>query len=311
MFVTSSDATYTFEIIKTYNMKIYIQILLTLFPMIAFSQQESTEKKAFIELNERAGFYEVNNRYQLLNDTIYHADPGFLINPNYDVKRIGDEDYVVFTYPDYTKNFTQYSGATRVLEVNATESDTNPIHIEILTKTTTDKGKDSANCINGKRLAILKKDFDLLKKTVLYSINFLRNRNYNFSFGILTVPFKLRPKVNDTTNFNITTDITLGPYFGFTKRISKRRRYYLTVPLTAGLSFININTNNTSNVLSKNELGIVPGITWSSGLIVQLEDFNIGFVVGQDFASGVGDRWIYNKQVWFSFAIGYNFLNQK
>jgi hypothetical protein len=115
----------------------------------------------------------------------------------------------------------------------------------------------------------------------------------------------------DTTNFNLTTDVTLGPYIGLTKRLSKRNPFYVTVPATLGLSFININNNTTSNQIMNEEIGVVPGISWSSGLVFQFDNFNLGFVFGKDYASGIGDDWIYQGKTWYSFAIGYSFLNEE
>ncbi|MCE7926311.1 MAG: hypothetical protein DYG98_24975 [Haliscomenobacteraceae bacterium CHB4] len=50
-----------------------------------------------------------------------------------------------------------------------------------------------------------------------------------------------------------------------------------------------------------------PGITWSTGFIFQFDKFNIGFLLGKDYASGIGDQWIYQDKMWYSFAIGYSF----
>lgn len=208
----------------------------------------------------------------------------------YDIKKIGDKEYVIARYPPFTKG---HLGMRR--QELPKEMSQEPVHKEL-----TD--------LNGKVLAIEKTEFDLLKKSDYYSINFLRLSNYNFSSGFLTVPFKLRPS-KDSLKSSITTDITLGPYFGITKRIASKRRYYLTIPANLGLSYININNNNTTNI-KNNDIGVVPGISWATGLIFQLEDFNIGFLLGKDYASGIGNKWIYNKELWYSFAIGYNFLKQ-
>lgn len=282
--------------------KIYLYLIFLVLSSPLFSQQ-GDERKKYIEINERASFMEVNQKYELLGNIAYHTNTGFLIYPDYDIIEINNEEYVVFSYPDF-KNGTQYSTATGARVTLAVGQ--SPLHIDIV-------GKDSAGntiYINGKKLAIQKAKFDQLSKTDHYNISWKQPRNYSLSFGVLTVPFKLRPKI-DSTNFKMTTDVTLGPYVGLTKRISSKRRYYLTIPATLGLSFINIDNDNTSNVSFDSDIGVVPGFTWSTGLIFQLEDFNIGFVLGQDFASGVGDKWRYNKEIWYSFAIGYNFLNQK
>jgi hypothetical protein len=271
-------------------------ILLT--TLTGFTQQE---KVTSIELNGRIECFEVSSRYQLLKDTVYHLNSGLRINPEYDVKRIEQEDYVIFTYPDF-HNGKQY---IRDDGISMKYSEGCPVNVDLVQII-----DDTIAAINGKTLAVKKTEFDLVKKTTYYSVSFCKWKNYNFSSGIMTIPFKLRPKI-DTIEFNVTTDITLGGYFGLTKRISTYKRYYITLPATLGLSYINVTNNNTSNIIKDNATGVVPGFTWSSGIIFQLEDFNIGFVLGQDFASGVGDKWIYNGKLWYSFAIGYNFLSQK
>jgi len=282
-----------------------------------FSQQE---RMTSIELNSRTSFYEVTPRYQLLIDTVYHMNSGFRINPEYDVIRIKidkeEEEYVIFTYPPFNKNKNgQQVNNDKKAKTNRNGEKKSIGQDDHLSNYPVNKElfqikSDTTIAINGKTFAMKKSDFDLINKTTFYSVSFKKWRNYNFSSGIMTVPFKLRPKI-DTTNFNLTTDITLGAYFGLTKRISSHKRNYITIPVTLGLSYININDNNTSNVIKDNSITVVPGITWSSGIVFQIEDFNIGLVFGQDYASSVGDKWLYNGEIWYSFAIGYNFLTQK
>ena len=282
-----------------------LTITLLLTAVSAFSQQE---KKTSIKLNDRTKFVEITPSRQLLNDTIYHMNSGFRIDPEFDVERIGDEDYVIFTYPDFKYNGIQLvRDISSLRNMKADSLVVNSVHKELI-----ERINDSLTiAINGKTFAMKKTEFDLVNQTIYYSISFKEWENYNFSSGLMTVPFKLRGKLNDSTEFNLTTDITIGGYFGITKRISPSRRNYITIPATLGISYININDNNTSNVKEDNTIGVVPGITWSTGIIFQLEDFNIGFVLGQDYASSVGNKWIYNGQRWYSFAIGYNFLTQK
>ena len=55
---------------------------------------------------------------------------------------------------------------------------------------------------------------------------------------------------------------------------------------------------------------IVPGFTFGSGLIFQINQYEFGLVGGWDFGTGsAGSDWIYNEKPWVSFAIGYSFLN--
>lgn len=127
--------------------------------------------------------------------------------------------------------------------------------------------------------------------------------------GQLTVPFKIRPKAEHGT-FRLTTDVTLGAFIGVTKRLSDKKEHYLTIPMTAGLTFININNNNTSLEFAAadgGETDVVPGLSWSSGLILQFDQYNLGLLFGKDYASEVGDQWLYHRQWWWSFGLGFSF----
>lgn len=166
--------------------------------------------------------------------------------------------------------------------------------------------RKSIKGISGMKIIIPYDEFIKIDKDTLYNTTMFSKRNWRLTTGVLTVPFKLRPAIEDK-NFTMSTDATIGPYLGVTKRINKRNPYYLTIPATLGLTFVNINDNTTSNVESDPNIGVVPAITWSTGLILQLNKFDVGFVLGQDFASDVGDQWIYQGKLWYSFAIGYSF----
>ena len=132
-------------------------------------------------------------------------------------------------------------------------------------------------------------------------------QNIDFTGGQLTLPFKIRPKA-DTRSFRLTTDVTVGAYVGITKRLSTTRNFSLTIPLAAGLTFINLNDNNTSLDLALQEAEVVPGLTWCTGLILQLEKYNLGFMLGKDYASEVGNQWMYHRKIWWSFGIGFTFM---
>lgn len=126
----------------------------------------------------------------------------------------------------------------------------------------------------------------------------------------MTIPFKIRPKAEHST-FRLTTDVTLGAYIGLSKRISEKKEYFMTVPLTAGLTFINISEDNTSLDLameSGDSADVVPGLSWSSGIILQLESYNFGLIFGKDYAGEIGNQWMYHRKWWWSFGIGFSFV---
>ena len=131
-----------------------------------------------------------------------------------------------------------------------------------------------------------------------------------FTGGQLTLPFKIRPKA-ETESFRLTTDVTVGGFVGMTKRLSSVKEIFLTIPLAAGLTFINLNNDNTFLDKSVQEAEVVPGITWSTGLILQLEKYSLGFMLGKDYASEVGNQWKYHGRVWWSFGIGFTFVREE
>ena len=126
--------------------------------------------------------------------------------------------------------------------------------------------------------------------------------------GQMTLPFKIRPKA-ETKSFRLTTDVTVGAYIGLTKQLSDKKNYRLIIPLAAGLTFVNLNDGNTTLDQPLVEAEVVPGLTWSTGIILQLEQYSLGLMFGKDYASEVGNQWNYHRRIWWSFGIGFAFFN--
>ena len=295
--------------------------------------QNDDGKKVELQIKERIPFYSVNDRYNLIKDTIYHADDGFRVFSGYDIEKAKDgKEYVIFRYPNWKgkSQIIEKTGAQQekflldsvflesikgLYDADSTKSKIyqqildslnilseietlkKPVHVDIVGR-------------NGLKLALPKIDFEKLKHEGkiddVYSLKW--RHSTKLASGFMTIPFKLRPK-QDSVNFNMTTDITLGAYIGLKKRISRKGNNFIVLPATLGLSYINVGNNETSNVNTEDNSSVVPGWTWSTGLVFDLNGFNIGFVLGQDFASGVGEDWLYNKKLWYSFSIGYSFFN--
>lgn len=315
-------------------MKNYLIILFLGILSIKSYGQNNDGKKVQLEFKKRVSFYSVDDRYQLIKDTIYHANDGFRVFSGYDSNIAQDgKEYVIFTYPEWKdgvqeKNRIDYEQQklkdSLFLESvkNLYQNDSTKVEIyneiidslSVLAKNESEKKPVHVNIYkrNGLKIAMLKTDFEKITDTEMvedvYSLKW--KHSTKLASGFMSVPFKLRPK-QDSINFNITTDVTLGAYIGIKKRISRKGNNYIVLPATLGLSYINVGNNETSNVNTENNSSFVPGITWSSGVVFDLNGFNIGLVFGQDFASGVGNDWLYHKKMWYSFSIGYSFFNNK
>ncbi|MFN0013166.1 MAG: hypothetical protein ACKVU2_01345 [Saprospiraceae bacterium] len=134
-------------------------------------------------------------------------------------------------------------------------------------------------------------------------------KNLYITGGQLTLPFKIRPKL-ETQSFRLTTDVTVGAYIGLSKRLSEKKRHSITIPFAAGLTFVNLHNGNTLLDTKLDEAEVVPGITWCVGAIIQLEQYSIGLMFGQDYASDIGNQWEHHGQMWWSFGVGFSFARK-
>jgi hypothetical protein len=170
---------------------------------------------------------------------------------------------------------------------------------------------------------------DSLTNTTTLKIALRRYARWGFASGILAAPFKVRPggrtltnsagADSTTTSMTLSTDISIGAYLAPRYTISRRRNLHLLVPFHAGLAFINLTSNNTYAGAAKDKVPkadqgdqLVPGISVASGLILDINSFEVAFLFGWDWASGaLGKNWLYqpgnDSRPWLSFGIGYSF----
>ncbi len=260
-----------------------------LFAKLLFSQNDNgydVPRYFQLNMNQTAEFYEIDEFRKIQKDTVFEAGEYFVLKTKSE-KIIDGVSYLIIEFPDFTGKLQR----GKEPKSSIAGSSTGPVYINL--------SKD----YNGKLLCIQKGEFDKLRFTKIY------NRKVHLTGGLLTLPFKFRSKVNDTPR-SMTTDVTLGPYIGARMRLLKKSDFFLTVPLTAGLTFINVNDSNTNpNNPQSNDNAIVPGFTLGSGLVFQLNKYEIGFIGGWDWGTGkAGSEWIYDAKPWISFAIGYSFL---
>jgi hypothetical protein len=126
--------------------------------------------------------------------------------------------------------------------------------------------------------------------------------------GQLTLPFKIRQQPENAA-FRMTTDVTLGAFVGLRQQFAGKQHVSVTVPVTGGLTFINLDNDNVSVERSREGTEVVPGLSWGTGLILQLEQYTIGLMLGKDYASEVGNQWAHHGKLWWSFGIGFSFAH--
>ena len=266
---------------------------MTILTNFAFSQNGTDngyDVVRYLQLkpNSVAKFYEIDDRGNIQPDTIFIASEFFVFKIFY-TDKIDGKDYVIIKYPDFKGKTNSGNVKLKFISV-AEEKQNGAVRVEL------------SDMYNGKTLCIDQEDFEKLSTINIY------RRNIHITGGILTLPFKFRRSIGQTPS-SMTTDVTLGPYIGARIRLAKKSNFFLTIPVTLGLTFINVNSNNTNPVNSTQDNAIIPGFTFGGGLIFQINQFEFGLVTGWDFGTGkAGTDWIYNKKNWVSFAIGYSFL---
>lgn len=157
----------------------------------------------------------------------------------------------------------------------------------------------------------------------LFSVATSDLKDYNkvwqqgLSWSTLILPIKYRPdtELNGTKYERaFTTDISIGPFFGYKFKTGKFYDQYVKIGAFAGPSLISFPTTVTpnngsieqSNVTNDNLIGFSFG--W--GIVYQFNKLQIGIVNGKDYLGGERSKeWQYDGKNWFSFAIGYKFSN--
>jgi hypothetical protein len=137
-------------------------------------------------------------------------------------------------------------------------------------------------------------------------------RTGGLTTGTLLLPIKFRGQLykNETKYpWELSTDIGVGEYFGYRAPIGRTQPIYANLITTLGLSTLQVGPDNSD---PEGGSATLVGLTASAGVIFQVNDLQLGFVFGRDFAPGsVGAAWIYNEENWVAFSIGLKFLSNE
>lgn len=163
-----------------------------------------------------------------------------------------------------------------------------------------------------------KKDFKIIDD--LFSITGPKRFNKVFQQGVtigtLFLPIKLRPGLTITKDGSMdkvehkrefSTDISVGPFMGYKYHIGEYYNQFVKFGVFAGPSLIKLTSKNQQNG-EEGDTNIL-GFSWGGGLAGEFKNFQAGFIIGWDYVSGESAKsWIYDKKVWFSIGIGFNFF---
>ncbi|OEK08925.1 hypothetical protein A8C32_14595 [Flavivirga aquatica] len=134
-------------------------------------------------------------------------------------------------------------------------------------------------------------------------------------WSAVTVPFAIRPKLNDTIGSKVTTDLKIGASFSYNYNLEffKNRRlkakksvYGISAGLGFGFSKVTLDESSTSlanKPITKEEDGLAFFI--GPGIGINLKGFQIFGIMAWDI--GITDnvkKWNYNKERYFGIGLG-------
>ena len=242
------------------------------------------------------------------------------------VERNGN-DYLIFADDTLSPNFQDYRKLNYQVyfrKINIPEKDVNGVKYQLITipgnnkKEDVDKVQllpDGSKFYPRAGKTVGEPDYDenfWIAVDVIDSeteTEYYKYANDVFS-GLLTAPFKYRLKAGNAPEAIIDGDFNIAPFIGWKWRVSSIRPFYIAPFGFAGVTSLNYNSANNSNIMDPNKLENGTGLTYGAGLSFKFGDLSPGFIVGWDKGFGdLGSGFKYNDKPWISFSINYDFFS--
>ncbi len=104
-------------------------------------------------------------------------------------------------------------------------------------------------------------------------------------------------------------DFNIAPFIGWKWRLSSARPFYIAPFGFAGVTTLNFNSANNTQIIEADRLENGTGLTYGIGLSFRFGSVSPGFVVGWDKGFGdLGSGFMYNDKAWISFSVNYDFF---
>jgi hypothetical protein len=148
-------------------------------------------------------------------------------------------------------------------------------------------------------------------------------RNNSFTWGFLTLPLKLRFDNDKGGRFNFEQNLNFGLTFGIKHQYVSKND--ISINYLAGISVVNVPLNNAVQATplipasgSDPEIPATPGspatstagLSVSTGVMFQIDKFQIGMYIGKDFAGDHANQFVYQGKTWFGIAIGISLFGE-
>jgi hypothetical protein len=128
-----------------------------------------------------------------------------------------------------------------------------------------------------------------------------------FAFGVLTVPFRIRPAVDSHPSSIFNGDFNIGTSIGY--RLAFAEKAGASLVGSFGFSSLNQNSSNNSAIKDASSQSM-SAVTYGGGVIVDwARQFQLGVIVGGD--NGFGDystTYVYQNKAWIAISLNFKFF---
>ena len=266
-----------------------ILLVLIAFCLKAQDDQKNTAKNVYTLKYATKAYYKVKTKKDTLKK-------GWIINEEIgrkNISRILEEDVVIVSKKDTSVIFSKN---WKISEVKHTDKEPDKLYINPY---------------------IFKNRKDLNTKMYIKipENGFATLRRRYVKWSAITIPFALRPALNDTIGSKVTTDLKIGASisYNWNKQIYKNRRIKaaksirgLSTGIGFGFSKVTLDENSTS-LLEKPYENEEDGLAFfiAPGIGLNLKGFQVSAFLGWDV--GVTDNvsdWNYNKELYLGLGLG-------
>lgn len=139
-----------------------------------------------------------------------------------------------------------------------------------------------------------------------YKVEYARYES-QFIFGGLTVPFRIRPSIDDYPSSIFNGDFNVGAYAGM--RAAFGDRFGISFIGSLGLSSLNQNASNNKGIKDTTSQSMF-ALTYGVGFVFDwAKKFQLGAVIGRDNGfDKLSTTYIYQNRTWFAISLNYKFL---
>lgn len=132
----------------------------------------------------------------------------------------------------------------------------------------------------------------------------------DFTWGVMTLPIKLRFGNGKDRQFSFEEKLNLGFVAGIRKQIESTLPQ--SVNFIGGFGISNVRTDSLSQKSGKSPAGTSAGaFSFNVGVLYAYDNFQIGAFVGADYIPGsLGRDWKYQGRPWVGLAIGISLFSR-